>query len=306
MRVDGVPRVALGRARTRPAFGLAIGAALIWLAGCSGPRPVTPETVELARQGVSSNGQWAPAVREVEGVNMALVPAGCYQRGSTEQELEVAFDSCRRFYGAYASDHCGPDAFAAEQPAHRVCFEAPFWIDVHEVTNRAYGSSSSTDREAMYRAPNWPRETVSWEQAAAFCAGRGLRLPTEAEWEYAARGPDGVIYSWGDDFDPERVVMGRLSPEDVAARPAGVSWVAVHDLSGGIQEWTADWFGPYPGVAQVDPVGPDGGTQRVTRGGSWFSFAPFLVRAAHREPLDPEHASSTVGFRCAGDFEPEG
>ncbi len=291
------PRRERQRGFWRGMLGLAAAAGFAG-AGCSGPRPVAAEVMAAAEKGVSANADWTPAAQPFGGFDMALVPAGCFRMGSSEEQLGVAHDACRRYYGVYAEDNCGVDRFADETPVHEVCFEAPFWIDVYEVTNRAYGSTSSVDLE---RRSRWPRETVTWEEAQAFCHQRGGRLPTEAEWEYAARGPDGPIYPWGYDYDPNAVVMGILTLMPVGSEPAGASWAGAHDLSGGIQEWTADWYGSYSDAPQVDPTGPAEGKLRVTRGGSWFSFSPFQVRAADREPLAPDRASSTVGFRCVAD-----
>lgn len=238
-------------------------------------------------------------MRRIGGLDMTLVPAGCFTMGSTDTQLAEAQDSCDRFYGAGRCQHDFP---ASEQPAHEVCFLRPFWIGLTEVTNEEYGSSSSTDEVAMYRGPVWPRETVTWKQASDYCASLGLRLPTEAEWEYAARGPDERIYPWGDGFDLDRLISGRLSPEDVGLLEQGASWVAALDMSGSIEEWVSVRFGPYVAEAQVDSSGPEQGSPRITRGGSWFSFAAFFLRSAYREPRDPEYASSVVGFRCARDF----
>lgn len=262
----------------------------------SGPLPEA--VARRAVTGVERNAEWTPIHRTVGGLAMALAPSGCFSMGSTDAELATALESCDRFYGR---GKCPHDFGAAEQPVHRVCFEEPYWIGLTEVTNREYGSSSSTDMESMYRGPKWPRESVSWNEAQRFCRERGLRLPTESEWEYAARGPDGLIYPWGNEFDLEKVVSGRLSPEDVGFHRDVVSWIGAYDLSGGVGEWVADAYSPYAShpPAELPADGP-----HVVRGGSWFSFAAFLLRSAHREALDPNYATSVVGFRCAADFLP--
>lgn len=231
---------------------------------------------------------------------MALVPAGYFKMGSTDLQLAEALDSCNRFFGARK---CQYDFSETEQPSHKVCFDQPYWIGVTEVTNKQYGSSSSTDLASMYQAPTWPRETVTWAKAFDYCQSRGARLPTEAEWEFAARGPDNLIYPWGDEFNPDFLISGTLSPGSAGLKEKGVSWIGAYDLSGGVQEWVADWYGPYSGEPQTNPAGPMAGDQKLARGGSWFSFASFFVRAAQRVPYDPDYASSVVGFRCARDFE---
>jgi iron(II)-dependent oxidoreductase len=261
--------------------------------------PISEGQRRLAFDGVDRNADWKPVLRRIGGLDMTLVPAGCFTMGSTDAQLAEAQDSCDRFYGA---GRCRHDFASSEQPAHEVCFRRPFWIGLTEVTNEEYGSSSSTDEVTMYRGPAWPRETVTWDQAHQYCTSFGMRLPTEAEWEYASRGPDERIYPWGDGFDLGLVVSGRLMPEVVGLLEQGASWVAALDLSGSIEEWVYDKLGPYVAEAQVDPSGPEQGSLRITRGGSWFSFAAFFLRSAYREPHDPEYASSVVGFRCARDF----
>jgi iron(II)-dependent oxidoreductase len=156
---------------------------------------------------------------------------------------------------------------------------------------------------AMYRGPSWPRETVTWQEASQFCRANHARLPSETEWEYAARGPDGLIYPWGDEFDLERLVSGRLSPADVASVPEGVSWVGAFDMSGGVAEWVADWYASYPQAGTTGANLSADGQKRVLRGGNWFSFAAFFVRTSHRESADPDTANSTIGFRCARDLD---
>jgi formylglycine-generating enzyme required for sulfatase activity len=262
--------------------------------------PIHTSQLEQASAGVRQNADWHPIIRHLNGINMALVPAGCFTMGSTDLQLEEAFDSCNRFFGAAK---CQYDFPQTEQPIHKVCFERPYWIGVTEITNKQYGSSSSTDLTTMYRGPAWPRETVNWAQAVDFCQARGARLPTEAEWEFAARGPDNLIYPWGDTFDPAFLISGTLSPGTAGLKREGVSWVGTYDMSGGVEEWVADWYGPYTSEPKTNPAGPRDGEYKVTRGGSWFSFASFFVRTTQRVPNDPDYASSVVGFRCAGDLE---
>ena len=271
----------------------------VWALRSTSEGPISESDRRLAVGGVNHNADWEPVLRLIGDLEMALVPAGCFRMGSTDLELAVAFESCERFFGA---GRCPHDFAAAEQPAHEVCHR-PFWIGRTEVTNRQYGSSSSTDMVAMYRGPDWPRETVTWKEAEAFCRARQLRLPTESEWEYAARGPDGLIFPWGNAFDPEKVTSGRLSPENVGHHKGITSWAGTYDQSGGVAEWVDAWYATYPSESPTMTAEPAANEQRVVRGGSWFSFAGFMLRSAHREGLDPGYASSVVGFRCAADFE---
>ncbi|MDX1599934.1 MAG: SUMF1/EgtB/PvdO family nonheme iron enzyme [Anaerolineales bacterium] len=249
-----------------------------------------------AHGGVAANDEWEPAVRRIAGLEMVLVPSGCFRMGTTEDQLAEARESCNRYYGAMG---CKVDFRSLEQPARRVCFPEPYWIGRFEVTNHQYGSSSSVE---MFRAGGWPRETVTWVEANRFCEGRGMRLPTEAEWEFAARGPDSLIYPWGNEFDQQALAYFRMSPIRVGSFERGRSWVGAYDLSGSVLEWTADVYRTHSEFSRSD--GPTGDDQRrVAKGGSWFSRPAFEVRAAWRVPHDPEFASSVLGFRCARDFE---
>jgi iron(II)-dependent oxidoreductase len=277
---------------------LAVGSLLYTSWSRSLPPPAS--VLEQAQAGVRRNGEWQPVIRRLDSLDMALVPEGCFTMGSTPLQLTEAIDSCKRFFGG---GKCQVDFVQSETPLHEVCFDRPFWIGETEVTNREYGSSSSTDMQTMYRGPSWPRETVTWQEASKFCKAKNARLPTEAEWEYAARGPDGLIYPWGDEFHLERLTSGKLSPDNVASVPEGVSWVGAFDMSGGVAEWVADWYAPFSQVSATNPHGPADGQERVLRGGSWFSFASFFVRTTHRESASPDTANSTIGFRCARDQE---
>jgi toxoflavin biosynthesis protein ToxD len=201
------------------------------------------------------------------------------------------------------------DAQPNEQPITNTTISC-FYMSRFPVTNGQYEKFdlSHTSKRAPWADANHPAVYVSAVDAEKFCEwlsrieGRRYRLPTEAEWEYAARGPDNLIYPWGNTFEPESVAFGMLNPVDVGDHPAGRSWVGANDLSGSILEWVADWYAPYPSQPQQNPQGPSNGEQRVARGGAWFSYAPFQLRAAQRYPQDPTFATSIIGFRCAGDF----
>jgi formylglycine-generating enzyme required for sulfatase activity len=229
-----------------------------------------------------SNDDWMPVIREFDGVAMALVPAGCFMMGS-ENEY--------------------PD----ERPAHEVCFDEPFWIDQTEVTNEQFAAfNGQAAYNSYFRGDNRPREQISWLEAQTFCESRGARLPTEAEWEYAARGLDELAYPWGNNFTPDNTVWSENSggaSVDVGSKPTGVSWVGALDMSGNVWEWVADWYAEsyYASLADgaVNPTGPVSGDERVQRGGSWWLGAPNDFRAAYRGKFEPEVRVYDFGFRCA-------
>jgi formylglycine-generating enzyme required for sulfatase activity len=140
----------------------------------------------------------------------------------------------------------------------------------------------------MQREANWPRDTIKWQDASQYCVRISSRLPTEAEWEYAARGPDGLTYPWGNEVSPAYQQQAHLMrPQAVDSIEADTSWVGAMGFSGNVTEWVADLHSE----------------QHFARGGSWASYAPFLLRTTQRLPHNPKDASSLIGFRCVRDFE---
>jgi iron(II)-dependent oxidoreductase len=226
------------------------------------------------------------------------------------------------------------EAFRDEGPAHMVFLDA-YLMDTYEVSNKDYGEFVRAKGHAApaywddprLNKPEQPVVGVNWEDATAFCAYRGKRLPTEAEWEKAARGPKASLYPWGNDFDPAKVNYGKNhdATMPVDAYPEGASYYGVYNMAGNAFEWVADWYDPhYYGRLEtmVNPTGPTkpawiGGTgtyvdrlalgeKRVIRGGSWVAPEK-TVRTTHRFWNGPLNNSYGVGlgFRCAKTAPPE-
>ncbi len=252
---------------------------------------------------VTNNAQWTPLVQTFDGVDMVLVPAGCFLMGSTAAQVDMALADALK-----VNKDATREWFSDEEPQTKICFDVPFYIDKTEVTQ---GQFNQFGVQATYK-PHFsgdlrPVEMITWFEARDFCAKRGSRLPTEAEWEYAARGPDNLVYPWGNEFDSSRVFYNRTESQgtaNVGSIPGGVSWVGANDLSGNVWEWVSSINKPYPYDATDgrENIG-DPNSWRVYRGGGWGDPIASNLRAADRFPTDnPSSRDSGVGFRCARSF----
>lgn len=201
------------------------------------------------------------------------------------------------------------EALADELPQH-VVEVAGFELSRTPVTNAQYAAlvaeggveppADWVGAEPPVAREDHPVTWVDWDDAAAFCAWAGGRLPGEAEWEKAARGTDGRIYPWGDEPDESRAVVGRGmkhgATEAVGSQPDGASPYGLLDMAGNVWEWTATWYGPYSGPYS----GPSpAGSERVLRGGSYASPGLRWARCASRSRSHPSRRQSHIGFRVA-------
>jgi formylglycine-generating enzyme required for sulfatase activity len=273
-------------------LGLVIGGVAIGLLG-GGEKPTSIPTtsppVVAAPPSASLHDTWN---RPTDGMVMVYVPGGIFQMGSAEGD-------------------------ANEQPVHSVTLDG-FWIDQTEVTNAQYArcvaaglcnppsESHSVTRDSYYgdsQYDDYPVIWMNWYDATTYCQWAGGRLPTEAEWEYAARGPDGHDCPWGNDPPDDSLANFGGNEGDttkVGSYPDGRSWVGAMDMAGNVWEWVNDWYGRYPSEPQVNPTGPasgEWGQYRVLRGGSWYGNGEF-VRAAGRNLTQPDNRNASLGFRC--------
>ncbi len=242
--------------------------------------PLPVETPELQAGTVSLNPQ--------DGLQYVWIPAGEF------------------LMGAVPGDRV---AFANENPRHSVLITKGFWLGKTPVTVAAYKRFIRATGRTMPTPPDfnpgWEKDDhpivrVDWDDASAFSAWAGGRLPTEAEWEYAARGgKEGLVYPWGDEIGPERANYGssHAGTTPVTRFPPQNDW-GLHDMAGNVWEWLSDWYGEYSGEKLTNPTGPKGGTLRVLRGGAWDDSAGDL-RAAVRLWYEPVYRDYDVGFRVA-------
>jgi sulfatase modifying factor 1 len=226
-----------------------------------------------------------------DGAPMALVPAGEFTMGSEDGDDD-------------------------EQPVHRVFLDS-FYMDAFEVTNGRFAKFVTAiqseppwgfaDQETPVVQAEQPVRWVNWLEATGYCLWAGKRLPTEAEWEKAARGSEGRVYPWGNEPPtPAHAVFGlkegieTVSP--IGNRDKGKSPYGVHDLAGNLYEWVSDWYDEtvYTTQSTINPRGPVEGTVKVQRGGSYLN-GPYRLRAAFRTKGDPTEHAPNVGFRCAQD-----
>ena len=252
----------------------------------------------------SKGGQvLSPAVgRGGDGAPMILIPAGPYIMGSN-------------------------DGLPNERPEHTVTLDS-YYVDQYEVTLSLYRkflestkqeSPSTWDDEAATTVGDRPATGMKWQSASAYCQWAGKRLPTEAEWEKAARGTDGRRYPWGD-MQPfvdianynrgmwvnEAITLVAVTSglEGMSVRhglkEGGKSPFGLFHMAGNAAEWVADWYGRdyYQRTPEKNPSGPATGEKRVSRGGSWADL-PAALRVTARVSAEADYEDRTIGFRCA-------
>jgi formylglycine-generating enzyme required for sulfatase activity len=256
----------------------------------SGEKPRRPAHRNPAKPGAPLP-QLPATITGQDGAPMVLVPAGEFTMGSDEGDDD-------------------------EQPVHRVVLDS-FYLDTFEVTNGRFAKFVAAiqseppwgfaDQETPVVDAERPVRWVNWLEATGYCLWAGKRLPTEAEWEKAARGPEGRVYPWGND-PPTAAQAGfglKEGDETVAPvgdHPQGRSLYGAQDLAGNLYEWVRDWYDDafYAAAPTRNPRGPVVGTTKVQRGGSYIN-SPYRLRAAFRTKADPTEHDPHVGFRCAQD-----
>jgi formylglycine-generating enzyme required for sulfatase activity len=286
------------------------------------PSSSSPSPAESASAPTSVDPNAGKERTDEHGVAQVWVPSGSFLIGTDETDPtgELAPPTWARF------------ELASERPAHEVALSAGYWIDKTEVTNEAFQAFvdaagyqerslwsdagwtwvSGRDATALPVAcvdaePDHPRVCITWYEAEAYAAWRGGALPTEAQWEFAARGPSSSIFPWGDDWDAAKAnVVDSPELTTVGSYPDGASWVGALDMSGNAMEWAADWYSSsyYEQQVRDDPTGPNLGTKKVEKGG-WWGSVPYVARSAYRHFEDPPtYQDHHIGVRIVTPADP--
>jgi formylglycine-generating enzyme len=226
---------------------------------------------------------------------MVLIPSGKFLMGADHSK--EAFQ-CAEYFGS-----CKEDWYTREEPLHRISINA-FLIDKKEVNQGQY-FRITRNNPSSFKGAKLPVEQVTWSEANTYCRKVGKRLPTEAEWEYAARAGTQLNYYWGQKIgrgnancdscgtiweEKETFPIGYFSPN---------SW-GLYDMSGNVWEWVSDWYDPkyYSKSPRNNPRGPKRGKLKVARGGSWYDTS-YYSRHAFRNVFPPAIRNDALGFRCA-------
>ncbi len=266
------------------------------------------ELLDIAREGARVLMGLLPGKLTLDlggGVTMefVLIPAGEFMMGSAQSPEEVA----RQGGGK-------PEWFENEHPRHRVRISKPFYMGKYEVTQAQWEAVMGA-HPSQFKGDNRPVEQVSWDDCREFCqklsrkTGHSIRLPSEAEWEYACRAGTTTAFTYGDSLSSSQAnfdgndpyggaTKGVYRKETTSVGSFASNDFGLYDMHGNVWEWCNDWYDTYPSGAQVDPAGPSSGSGRVLRGGSWYNNADFCRSAIHfRSP--PVNRDRSGGFRVA-------
>ncbi|MBI5958698.1 MAG: SUMF1/EgtB/PvdO family nonheme iron enzyme [Chloroflexi bacterium] len=261
---------------------------------------------------------------DAHGIEQVWVPACFFMMGIIQEQIDQLQT---QDLPAWVSR-----ALPSESPAHEVCLTEGYWIDRTEVTNGAWQAFVD---DGGYTTPDYwseeglvwlskfpadflpmicpqsskldhPRACITWYEAEAYARWRGGSLPTEAQWEYAARGPESLLYPWGNEWDAALAnVIDSKAAVAVGSYPEGASWVGALDMAGNLMEWTLDWLDTdyYASSPQDDPAGPAEGQVKVERGG-WWGSNEFVARSSYRHFEDPPtYQDAHIGVRIVSPAE---
>ncbi|MEI7832698.1 MAG: SUMF1/EgtB/PvdO family nonheme iron enzyme [bacterium] len=249
-----------------------------------------------------ADGQVATITNPIDGAEMVLVPAGECLIGTSEEDFSAFLRH---------NSQLKREDFAAEMPQHKVLLDS-YYIYKNEVTVAQYRKFCAATGYAMPTEPAWkwqdnqPIVNVSWDDAKAYASWAGASLPTEAQWEKAARGIDGNVYPWGYAWDVGKARCSTVAfndaqqPAAVGSYPAGTSPYGCMDMAGNVWEWCDDLYAAdyYRNSPAANPTGPTKGSTRVLRGGSWGDYNSSNFRSSFRPSREPSSRYNDCGFRC--------
>ena len=277
-------------------LGLAISLmSLLLMANGGAKKPMPTPSLEFEPVEYERDGRRYR--KGIDDKEMVLIPRGTFMMGTGVREI-------RAFLEEY--DDWKREWFHDEGPKHLIALKS-FWMHVAEITNADFaffldvtGYKLEGDWMLDLRKIDLPAVQVTWNDASAYCRWIGGGLPSEAQWEYAAAGPERYRWSLGDGFDPAHYSFGRDYPESVESYPA--NGYGLHDMSGSVWEWIGDWYDKdYYRQGDFDnPKGPDSGVYRIIRGGAWDTNF-FYLRIASRSIGVPVNHLTTLGFRCVSE-----
>jgi formylglycine-generating enzyme required for sulfatase activity len=252
--------------------------------------------------------------RALTAVLIAAIPAALFYLAGSLGKESVGKDGAPMVLIPAGNFFMGDD----EESPRRAIYVDAFYLDQYEVTVARYAEFLKATGN-LKKPADWPEDNlkdfgnfpvigVDWHDAESYCRWAGKRLPTEAEWEKAARGNDGRKYPWGDDAPTSSHARFAISGSNsvyrdgisqVGNHPKGVGPFGVYDLAGNAWEWIADWYSPSFSRAEVqNPKGPDSGTAKVLRGGGWSDGAE-RITTTKRMYANPQERAEDIGFRCA-------
>jgi formylglycine-generating enzyme required for sulfatase activity len=291
------------------------------------PEPAAVELETVEPEPITEADEPPPgttAVNDTDNAEMVYVPSGEFPMGISDSELDWVMSQDWEL-------SLERDNFADEQPQHMVSLDG-FWIYTYEVTNAQFAEflnamgnqqeggmpwydldsgTGQIDNNGSWMAQSgfadFPAIEVTWYGATAYCGWAGGHLPTEAQWEKAARGTEGLRFPWGDAKpDCNHANFGTCENGTVAvgSYPAGASPYGALDMSGNTAEWVADWYGEtyYSSSPAQNPLGPTTEEYRVMRGGAWILYGWFQMTTS-RTMSAPQESSIMTGFRCAVDAQ---
>lgn len=287
-----------------------------WASGISGTIwrfvPLLVNDVQSTQDPVSVTQSLPPQITDNKNVPMSLIPEGEFSMGDM---IDDAMAECK----THLND-CQQNWFENSSPSHIIHLDS-YYIDTYEVTNSHYKacvdagictppkSNSSYTRSNYYGNPqynDYPVIYVDLGMAKNYCRWRGGYLPSEAQWEKAARGTDGRTYPWGENLDCNSAnYLGCVGDTmSVGRYTNNISPYGLYDMAGNVSEWVADWFSEnyYQESPSSNPLGPNNGHSGIIRGGSWFGIELYTDTSI-RVALDATYSDNFIGFRCASDID---